>query len=98
MSEFVDAEVTAAYSRQTCVNEWAIVVGTVLGMDFNESSAAPTYLSVGQRYELLEQIGAGSFGEVYRALDHESEGGAKTVALKKIRPRTSASIAGKEVG
>eukprot|EP01138_Halocafeteria_seosinensis_P012775 gb/GECG01013051.1/.p1 GENE.gb/GECG01013051.1/~~gb/GECG01013051.1/.p1 ORF type:complete len:154 (+),score=8.88 gb/GECG01013051.1/:1-462(+) len=62
--------------------------------DESSKDLQPTLLPSTHRYELLEQIGAGTFGEVYRALDHQAEGRQEMVALKRIRPRTSASVAG----
>eukprot|EP01138_Halocafeteria_seosinensis_P012773 gb/GECG01013049.1/.p1 GENE.gb/GECG01013049.1/~~gb/GECG01013049.1/.p1 ORF type:complete len:592 (+),score=57.62 gb/GECG01013049.1/:1-1776(+) len=61
--------------------------------DESSKDLQPTLLPSTHRYELLEQIGAGTFGEVYRALDHQAEGRQEMVALKRIRPRTSASVA-----
>jgi len=42
-----------------------------------------------QRYQLLEEIGAGAMGKVYRALDRELN---RTVAVKVIRPEFASNL------
>src|SRR6266704_274278 len=44
-----------------------------------ETEVAP--ITIGQRYRLIEQIGAGGMGTVYRALDRLT---GETVALKRV--------------
>ena len=59
--------------------------------------AAPCYFDPGQpfgdRYTVVEEVGSGGMGQVYKAIDRKL---GKTVALKLIRPDTAAQQEGLE--
>ncbi|HEX9723145.1 MAG TPA: tetratricopeptide repeat protein [Vicinamibacteria bacterium] len=52
------------------------------------TGAIPTYDSFGNRYEILELLGEGGMGRVYKAWDRELE---KVIALKTIRGEQSSN-------